>query len=101
MEIKMTCINITYNKNQNKQKSSSQEKQQIISDELIQENLYHTNIRKQRHLKTEQSQQTKTSDVYLGTKSKEFENQTIKLESKENITYTTENTEQNVSTGKK
>lgn len=37
----------------------------------------------------------------MGTKSKEFENQTIKLESKENITYTTENTEQNVSTGKK
>lgn len=37
----------------------------------------------------------------MGTKSKEFENQTIKLESNENITYTTENTEQNVSTGKK
>lgn len=63
MEIKMTCIKITYNISLNRQKSSSQEKQQIISDELIQENLYHTNIRKQRHLKTEQSQQTKTSDV--------------------------------------
>lgn len=101
MEIKMTCIKITYNISLNKQKSSSQEKQQIISDELIQENLYHTNIRKQRHLKTEQSQQTKTSDIYMRTKSKEFENQTIKLENKENITYITENTEQNVSTGKK
>ena len=37
----------------------------------------------------------------MRTKSKEFENQTIKLENKENITYITENTEQNVSTGKK
>ena len=58
----------------NEQESTSQVKQQI-SDELIQENDYHTNIRKQRHLKTEQSQQIKNADVDTETKGKEVENQ--------------------------
>ena len=55
MESKMTCNKITYNMNLNEQESSSQVKQQI-SVELIQENDHHTKIRKQGHLKTEQSQ---------------------------------------------
>ena len=71
MESKMACNKITSNISLNEQESSSQVKQQI-SDELIQENNYHINIRKQRHLKTEQSQQIKTSDVKPETKSKEF-----------------------------
>ena len=78
----------------NKQESSSQVKHQV-SDELIQEIDYHTKIRKQRQLKTEQSQQIKIPDVDTETKSKEVENQTKNLESKDNIRYTTENTERN------
>ena len=52
-------------------------------------------IRNQRQLKTEQSQQIKISDVDTETNSKEVEDQDKKLESKDNITRTTENTEQN------
>ena len=102
MESKMTCNKIAYNMSLNKQESSSQVKQKM-SDELIQRSDYHTNIRKQRHLKTEQSQQIKTPDVDAETKNKDVENQTKKLKSKDNITYTTENTERNKrkdSTGK-
>ena len=98
----MTCNKIAYNMSLNKQESSSQVKQKM-SDELIQRSDYHTNIRKQRHLKTEQSQQIKTPDVDAETKNKDVENQTKKLKSKDNITYTTENTERNKrkdSTGK-
>ena len=94
MESKMTCNKITHSMSLNKQENTSQVKQQI-SDELIQENNYHTNIRKQRHLKIEQSQQIKTPDVETETKSKEVENQTKKLQIKENIIYTTQNIEQN------
>ena len=53
----------------NEQESTSQVEQQIYA-ELIQENNYYTNIRKQRYLKTEQSQQIKTPDVDTETKSK-------------------------------
>ena len=83
------------------QESSSQVKQ--IYDELIQENDYHTKIKNQRQLKTEQSQQIKIADVDTETKSKKNEDQNKKFESKGNITYTTENTEQKnrkYSTGK-
>ena len=59
--------------NWNEQESLSQVKQQI-SDELIQENDYHTKIRKQGHLKIEQSQQIRIPDVDTKTKSKEVEN---------------------------
>ena len=52
-------------------------------------------IRNQRQLKTEQSQQIKISDVDTETNSKEVEDQDKKLESKDNITRTTKNTEQN------
>ena len=52
-------------------------------------------IRNQRQLKTEQSQQIKISDVDTETNSKEVEDQDKMLESKDNITHTTENTEQN------
>ena len=62
-----------------------------IYDELIQENDYHTKIKNQ----TEQSQQIKIADVDTETKSKKNEDQNKKFESKGNITYTTENTEQN------
>ena len=55
-------------------------KQQIF-DELIPENDYHAKIRKQRQLKTEQSQQIKLPDVDTETKNKEVENQNKKLES--------------------
>ena len=78
--------------NLKKLESSSQVKQQI-SDELIQENNYHTKIRKEGHLKTEQSQPIKILDVDTETKNKEVENQTKKLECEDNITYTTENIE--------
>ena len=74
-----------------------------IYDELIQENDYHTKIKNQRQLKTEQSQQIKIADVDTETKSKKNEDQNKKFESKGNITYTTENTEQKnrkYSTGK-
>ena len=47
-------------------------------------------------MKTEQSQQIRTPHVDTETKSKEVENQTKKLGSKVNATYTTENTEQNI-----
>ena len=66
-----------------------------IYDELIQENDHHTKIKNQRQLKTEQSQQIKIADVDTETKSKKNEDQNKKFESKGNITYTTENTEQN------
>ena len=69
------------------QGSSSQVKQ--IYDELIQENDYHTKIKNQRQLKTEQSQQIKIPDVDTKAKSKKVEDQNKKLESKDNITYTT------------
>ena len=85
LESKMTCNKVAYNMSLNEQESTSQVKQQI-SDEFIQENKYYTNIRKQRHLKTEQSQQIKSPDVDTEARSKEVENQTKKLESKENIT---------------
>ena len=62
-----------------------------ISEEFIHENDYHTEIRKQRQLKTKQSQQIKIPDVDTETKSKEVEDQNKKLESKDNITYTIEN----------
>lgn len=52
----------------NEQESTSQVKKQI-SDEFIQENNYHTNIMKQRYLKTKQSRQIKTPDVDTETKS--------------------------------
>ena len=88
------CNKITYNMSLNKQESSSQMKQQIPA-KLIQENYYHTKISKRRQLKTELSQQIKIPDVDTETKNKEVENQNKKLESKDNITYTTENTEEN------
>ena len=77
----------------NEPESSSQVKQ--IYDELIQENYYYTKVRNQRQLRTEQSQQIKIPDVDTETKSKKVEDQNKKFESKDNITYTTENTEQN------
>ena len=77
MENKMTCNKITYNMSLNKQESSSQVKQQI-SGKLIQENDYYNNIKKQMHLKTEQSQEIKTPDIDTEIKSKEVENQTKK-----------------------
>ena len=52
---------ITYNMSSKKQESLLQVKQ--IYDELIQENDYHTKIKNQRQLKTEQSQQIKIPDV--------------------------------------
>ena len=75
------------------QESSSQVKQ--IYDKLIQENDYYTKIKSQRQLKTEQSQQIKRPDVDTETKSNKVEDQNNEFESKVNITYTTENTEQN------
>ena len=55
MESKMIHNKITYNMSLNEQEQVKQE----ISDEFTQENNYHTNIRKQNHLKTEQAQQIK------------------------------------------
>ena len=75
------------------QESSSQVKQ--IYDKLIQENDYYTKIKNQRQLKIEQSQQIKIPDVDIETKSDKVEDENNKFESKDNITYTTENTEQN------
>ena len=80
--------------NLNESESSSQVKQKI-SDELIQENDYHSKIRKRKQLKTEQSQQIKIPDVDIETKSKEVENPNKKLGSKDNITYIIENRERN------
>ena len=94
MKSLVTCNKITYNTSLNEQESPSQVKQQI-SDELIQENDYQIKIRKQKQLKTEQSQQIQIPDVDTEKKSKEVENQNKKLESKDNITYTLEKTEQN------
>ena len=75
----------------NEPESSSQVKQ--IYDEVIQENYYYTKVRNQRQLRTEQSQQIKIPDIDTETKSKKVEDQNKKFESKDNITYTTENTE--------
>ena len=75
----------------NERESSSQVKQ--MYDELIQENYYYTKVRNQRQLRTEQSQRIKIPDVDTETKSKKVEDQNKKFESKDNITYTTENTE--------
>lgn len=63
---------------------------QEISDESIQENNYHTNIRKQKHLKTEQQ-----INVDTVTNSRELKIQIKILESRENVIYTTENIERN------
>ena len=70
-----------------KQESTSQEKQ--ISNELIQDNNYHTNLTKQRHEQTEQSQPIKILETGTEQKNKEVENQTKKLEWEENNPYTT------------
>lgn len=63
---------------------------QEIPDESIQENNYHTNIRKQKHLKT--AQQINVDTV---TNSRELKIQIKILESRENVIYTTENIERN------
>lgn len=63
---------------------------QEISDESIQENNYHTNIRKQKHLKT--AQQINVDTVI---NSRELKIQIKILESRENVIYTTENIERN------
>ena len=93
VERKITCNKNAYNMISKEQESSLQVKQ--IYDELIQENDYHTKIKNQRQLKTEQSQQIKIPNVDTETKSKKVEDQNQKFESNDNITYTTENTEQN------
>ena len=93
VESKITSNKIAYNISSKEQESSSQMKQ--IYDELIQENDYHTKIKNQRQLKTEQSQQIKIPDVDTETKSKKVEDQNMKFESKDDITYTMENIEQN------
>ena len=69
------------------QESTSQEKQ--ISNELIQDNNYHTNLTKQRHEQTEQSQPIKILETGTEQMNKEVENQTKKLEGEENNPYTT------------
>ena len=86
-ESKITCNKITYNMSLKKQEILSQVKQ--IYDELIQENDYHTKVRNQRQLGTEQSQQIKISDVDTETKSKKVEDQKKTFERKDNKTYTT------------
>ena len=58
-------------------------------------NYYHTKIKNQRKLKTEQSQRINIPDINTETKSRKVEDLNKKYESKDNITYTTENTEQN------
>ena len=93
VESKITCNKIAYNMSLKEQESSSQVKQ--IYDKLIQENDYYTKIKNQRQLKTEQSQQIERPDVDTETKSNKVEDQNNEFESKVNITYTTENTEQN------
>ena len=85
-----------------KEKESSSQVKQIY-DELIKENYYHTKIKNQRKLKTEQSQRINIPDINTETKSRKVEDLNKKYESKDNITYTTETTEQNnrkYSTGK-
>ena len=93
VESKITCNKIAYNMSLKEQESSSQVKQ--IYDKLIQENDYYTKIKNQRQLKTEQSQQIKIPNVDTETKSKKVEDRNQKFESNDNITYTTENIEQN------
>ena len=68
-----------------------------ISNELIQDNNYHTNLTKLEHGQTEQSQpiKLKVSETNTESKDKEGENQTKKLEREEIITYTTENIKNN------
>ena len=75
--------------------SISQVKQ--ISNELIQDNNYYTNLTKLGHEQTEQSQSIKlnVSETDTESKDKEVENQTTKLEREEIITYTAENTKNN------
>ena len=68
--------------------SISQVKQ--ISNELIQDNNYYTNLTKLWHEQS-QSIKLKVSEADSESKDKEVENQTKKLESEEIITYTTEN----------
>ena len=68
--------------------SISQVKQ--ISNELIKDNNYYTNLIKLRHEQS-QSIKLKVSETDTESKDKEVENQTKKLESEEIITYTAEN----------
>ena len=68
----------------NEQVSKSQVKQ--ISNELIQDNNYNTNLTKQGHEQTEQPQPIKTLETNIELKDKEVENQTKKSEREENIT---------------
>ena len=94
VESRITCNNKIVNNMRSKEQESSSQVNQIF-DELIQENDSHIKIKNQRQLKTEQSQQIKISDVDTETKSKKVEDQNKKFERKDNITYTTENIEQN------
>ena len=68
----------------NEQVSKSQVKQ--ISNELIQDNNYNTNLTKQGHEQTEQPQPIKALETNIELKDKEVENQTKKSEREENIT---------------
>ena len=61
-----------------------------ISNELIQDNNYHTNLTKLGYEQTEHSQPIKISETGTESTDKEVENQTNKLEKEENVTYTTE-----------
>ena len=75
--------------------SISQVKQ--ISNELIQDNNYYTNLTKLGHEQTEQSQsiKLKVSETDAESKDNEVENQIKKLERDEIITYTTGNIKNN------
>ena len=77
VESKITGYKTAYNMSSKEQESSLQVKQ--IYDELIQENDYHTKIKNQKQLKTEQSQQIKIPDVDTETKSKKVEDQNKNL----------------------
>ena len=66
-----------------------------MSNELIQDKNYHTNLTKQRYQQTEQSQPMQIPETDTEPKQKEVENQTKKLEREENITYITENIKNN------
>ena len=66
-----------------------------MSNELIQDKNYHTNLTKQRYQQTEQSQPMQIPETDTEPKQKEVENQTKKLEREENITYITENLKNN------
>ena len=72
-----------------KVKSISQVKQ--ISNELIQDSNYHTNLTKLRHGQTEQSHPIKVPETGTESKDRQVENQTKKLEREKIITCTTEN----------